>query len=353
MADVNRNRRADPGEAFAVPFEPVVRAVAPDSGRTAPPPLRAFRTRLDTIPPEPLRVRTRSSARFAVRFDEPIVLRDRSPAAWALVDTTTGRAATIEQVYADDDRQQIVLRTEPLAETPHRLRLTRPAAVADSAGNAARPAPLVFTPSPDADTLTVRFLAFLPESATAQPTLMPLDSAGVRFNAPPDSAALAQIAVTDTLGAALPVALTTVDGVRYRVVPTPSVSFRVAVPQPDSTYVRRFTPLPLSERGELTGVVVAPDSGRVVVEAWAGRARYVALADATGAFRLDGLPEGEVRLRFFVDRNENGRWDGGRLAPLVLPEPLRFLDTPQTVRPRWESVIDTVRFEGSDEGSSG
>ena len=352
VGDVNRNRRADPGEAFAVPFEPVARAVAPDSVRTAPV-LRAFRTRLDTIPPEPLRVRTLSNARFAVRFDEPIALRDRSPDAWALVDTTTGRAATVTEVYADDDRQQLVLRTDSLAATPHRLRLTQPTAVVDSAGNAARSEPLVFTPSPDTDTLTVRFLAFLPESADGQRALAPLDTAGVRFNAPPDSAALARIAITDTLGTALPAALTTTDGVRYRIVPPPSAPFRVTVPQPDSTYVRRFTPLPFSERGELAGGVVAPDSGRVVVEARSGTARYVAQADATGAFRLEGLPEGEVRLRFFVDRNGNGRWDGGRLSPLVLPEPLRFLEAPEAVRPRWESVIDTVRFEGSDEAANG
>ena len=351
VADVNRNRRADPGEAFAVPFEPVARAVAPDSARSAPL-LRAFRTRLDTIPPEPLRVRTRSNARFAVRFDEPITLRDRSPAAWSLTDTTTGQSAVVRQVYADDDGQQLVLRTDSLPATPHQLQLTQPA-VADSAGNAARPDPLVFTPSLDADTLTARFLHFLPVSSDAARSLAPLDTAGVRFNVPPDSSVLVRISVTDTLGTAIPFAFSTADGVRYQIIPPPSTPFRVTVPQPDSTYVRRFMPLPLSERGELVGVVMAPDSGQIVVEARIGEARYIALADATGTFRLDDLPGGEARLRFFVDLNENGRWDGGRLAPLIRPEPLYFLDVPQTVRPRWETVIDTVRFAGSDEGSSG
>lgn len=348
VTDADRNRRAGPGEAFAVPADPVVHAAAPDSAGGPPPSLRFFRTRLDTIPPAPIRVRTRSNTRFAVRFDEPVVLRDLAPEAWVLVDSTSGLPAAVREVYADDDPQQIVLTTEPLGTGPHRLWLDRPAAVADSSGNTARPDTLVFTPATEADTLGVRFAGFLPSGSGARTALSPLDTAAVRFNAPPDSATLARIAVTDTLGAALPFALSTDDGVRYRIVPEAEGPFRVEVPQPDSTHARLFDPASPDDLGDLAGVVVAPDSGRVVVEAVAGEARYVAQADATGAFKLTGLPEAEYRLRLFVDRNGNGRWDGGRLAPYRPPEPLRFLDAPQRVRPRWESVIDTVRFEGSE-----
>lgn len=347
VADADRNRRADPGEAFAVPYDPIARAVVPDSAGVSAPSLRLFRTRLDTIPPLPLRVRTRSDARFAVRFDEPVVLRDRTPDAWALVDSSSGRAATIREVYADDDPQQVVLRTEPLAPVPHRLWLTQPTAIADSSGNPARPDTLVFTPPEDADTLGVRFLGFLPSPSDDRTTLSPLDTAAVRFNAPPDSAALARIAVADTLGAPLPISFTTRDGVRYRVVPDATVPFRVEVPRPDSTYARLFVPASPDELGDLLGVIVSPDSGQVVVEAVAGPARYVAQADATGAFTLTGLPEAEYHIRVFVDRDGDGRWDGGRLAPYRPPEPLRFLDAPQRVRPRWETVLDTVRLEGS------
>ncbi len=335
VADANRNRRADAGEAFAVPHDPVV-TVGADSLAAV---LRLFRTQLDTIPPAPLRVRTRSARRFAVRFDEPVVLRDRDPAAWTLADTASGRASPVQTVYADDDPQQLVLVTPPLPATPHRLGLARPSAVADSAGNPARPTPLAFTPSADPDTLTARFLGFLPPSA-----LGARDTAAVRFNAPPDAAALRRIAVTDTLGAALPFGLTTRDGTRYRIVPEADGPFRVAVPQPDSTHTRTFAPLPADARGDLSGVVIA-DSGAVVVEAFGGTGRFTARADAAGAFTLPGLPEGEVRLRVFVDRNGNGRWDGGRLAPYLPPEPLRFVDAPQRVRPRWETVVDTLRIE--------
>lgn len=337
VADVNRNRRADVGEAFAVSYEPVA-TVAPDSTRDVPP-LRFFRTRLDTIPPSPLRVRTRSNRRFAVRFDEPVVLRDRDPAAWSLVDTTTGRSVAVQNVYADDDPQQLVLLTASLTEAGHRVGVVRPTAVTDSSGTPVRPEPLAFTPSTDPDTLQLRFLGFLPAAA-----LGTLDTAAVRFNAPPDSAALRRIAVTDTLGAALPFGLTSRDGTRYQIRVETDAPFRVAVPQPDSTYTRIFTPLSADARGELSGVVVA-DEDPIIVEAFSGAARYTAQADATGAFTLAGLPEGEVRLRVFVDRNSNGRWDGGRLAPYDPPEPLRFIDTPQRIRPRWETVVDTLVIE--------
>lgn len=340
--DANRNRRADPGEAFAAPYDPTVRAVAPDDTTASVPTLRFFRTQLDTIPPAPLRVRTRSRSRFAVRFDEPVVLRDRDPEAWALVDSAAGRPVSIREVYADDDPQQVVLTTEPLSLTTHRLWLARPAAVADSSGNTARSDTLTFVPPAEPDTLGVRFVGFLPETTGA---LSPLDTAGVRFNAPPDSSTLARITVADTLGNALPVTLTTQDGVRYRIVPPPDEPFRVTVPQPDSTYTRLFEPLSPDALGDLAGVVVAPGSGRVIVEAVVGEERYVAAADATGAFALRGLPEGDVRLRLFVDRDGDGQWDGGRLAPYRPPELLRFPDVAQRVRPRWETVVDTLTIE--------
>ena len=251
----------------------------------------------------------------------------------------------VRQVYPDDDPQQLVLVTDSLAARPHRLALVRPAAVTDSSGNAARPDTLVFTPSAAPDTLRLRFLGFLPEGPASRITA---DSAGVVFNAPPDSAALARIAVTDTLGAARPLALTTRDGLRYWAVPEDLEPFRIAVREPDSTYTRTVVPASADERGEVAGVILGA-RGTVLVEVTAGQARMLVRADSAGAFTVGGLPEGEIALRAWVDANGNGRWDGGRLAPYVPPEPLVFLESPPRIRPRWETVIDTLRFPGSAE----
>ncbi len=338
VADGNRNRRADAGEAFAAPFDPISRAAEPDSTRSLEP-LRYFRTRLDTIPPTPMRVRTRSARRFAVRFDEPILLRDRTD-AWTLTDSATSATLPVRQVYADADPQQLVLVTDSLTARPHRLWLARPAAVTDSSGNAARPDTLVFTPSTEPDTLRTRYLGFLPERGGAR---IAADSAGVLFNEPPDSTTLARVAVTDTLDAPLPLRLATRDGLRYWIVPEGYQPFRIAVRDPDSTYTRTVVPRSADERGELAGVVTA--DGPVLVEILVGETRTLVPADSTGAFTVAGLPEGETKLRAWVDRNGNGRWDGGRLAPYVPPEPLVFLDAPPSIRPRWETVIDSLAIE--------
>ena len=333
VADANRNRRADAAEAFAAPPSPTATAAASDSVAA----LRLFRTQLDTIPPRPIRVRTQSARRLAVRFDEPIVLRARSD-VWALTDSTSGQSAAVLQTYPDADPQQLVLVTDSLPASPHRLALERPVTVTDSAGNAAQPEPLVFTPSAAPDTARTRFLGFLPERAGRT------DSAGVRFSVPPDSTWLARIAVTDTLGSALPWPLTTRDGLGYWVRAEANAPFQLLVCTPDSTFVRTVAPLTADERGEVAGIVLA-DGGPVIVEVMRGSERRRATADSTGAFVLGGLPEGEVTLRAWIDRNGNGRWDGGRLAPYAPPEPLAFLDAPQRIRPRWETVIDTLVIE--------
>jgi len=339
VADANRNRRADAGEVFAAPPRPVIHAAEPDSAR-APEPLRLFQTSLDTIPPRPIRVRTLSARRLAVRFDEPVRLRERDD-VWTLTDSTSGQPAAVRLAYPDADPQQLVLVTDSLPARPHRLALDRPGAVVDSAGNAARPAPLVFTPSAEPDTLRTRFAGFLPDGS--QPTVR-ADSAGVRFNAPPDSAMLARVAVTDTLGGALPWPLVTRDGLTYRVFSEDATPFRLIVRSPDSTYVRTVEPISPDERGELAGVVLS-EAGPILVEVVTGQTRRRVAADSSGAFVVRGLPEGEARLRAWIDANGNGRWDGGRLAPYAPPEPLVFLDAPQRIRPRWETVVDTLVIE--------
>src|SRR5690606_6480748 len=77
-------------------------------GRLRTRPLRLFETRLDTIPPRPIRVRTQSARRLAVRFDEPIVLRDRLD-LWTLTDSTSGADTPVLRTYPDTDPQQLVL----------------------------------------------------------------------------------------------------------------------------------------------------------------------------------------------------------------------------------------------------
>jgi len=59
--------------------------------------------------------------------------------------------------------------------------------------------------------------------------------------------------------------------------------------------------------------------------------------ESTFVFRE--LPKGTFRFRAFLDRNQNGRWDGGRIQPYVPPEPLTWSETTVESRPRWTKVL--------------
>jgi hypothetical protein len=59
--------------------------------------------------------------------------------------------------------------------------------------------------------------------------------------------------------------------------------------------------------------------------------------DSTFVFRE--LPEGTFRFRAYLDRNRNGRWDGGRIRSYVPAEPVTWSGETVDSRPRWTNVL--------------
>ncbi len=59
--------------------------------------------------------------------------------------------------------------------------------------------------------------------------------------------------------------------------------------------------------------------------------------ESTFVFRE--LPEGTFRFRAFLDRNRNGRWDGGRIRSYVPAEPVTWSQERVDSRPRWTNVL--------------
>ena len=103
-------------------------------------------------------------------------------------------------------------------------------------------------------------------------------------------------------------------------------------------------PLLLHERG-------LPGPCPIVVELYATdtptapRPYATTQPDTTGAFSFPDLKEGPYRFRAFVDRNGNGRWDGGQILPYRAPEPVFWTTEPLTARPRWDTALeDTLRI---------
>ena len=56
-------------------------------------------------------------------------------------------------------------------------------------------------------------------------------------------------------------------------------------------------------------------------------------------FAFGELPDGQYRFRAYLDRNDNGRWDGGQIQPYVPAEPITWLQDPVEARPRWTTEL--------------
>ena len=359
LQDRNRNQRPDANEPFAVPPLPAI-AAEEDTTRAAetPPWLVANR---DTIAPTVQRVRPRSSRRLIVRFSEAIQLTNRAPEGWLLVDSLSGRPVAIEEVYLfADDPRQVYLRTDSLAETPHRLRSDT--AVTDSSDNPVRADTLGFTPTTTADTLRLRFLGFWPDAAADPLVLPPTAAPGLRFNEPMPPTRLAEIVTAqDSTGQPLAFDAATADGTTYHLRFTPALApgqraeVRIDGRQAggvDTVYTRAFQRIAERDLGSLSGIAATDDtSGALVIELYATDAPtapspYAFInPDSTGAFSFGDLPEGPYRFRLFLDRNGNGRWDGGQILPYQPAEPVVWNTESATVRPRWDSALsDTLRI---------
>ncbi len=65
--------------------------------------------------------------------------------------------------------------------------------------------------------------------------------------------------------------------------------------------------------------------------------RLTTAVDST--FLFERLPEGQYHFRAFLDRNENERWDGGRLQPYRPAEPITWTRQPVEARPRWTTEL--------------
>ncbi|GIV58851.1 MAG: hypothetical protein KatS3mg042_1764 [Rhodothermaceae bacterium] len=347
LRDRNRNRRPDPLEAFAAPPAP---ALVPDT-LDASLERTWVLTTLDTLPPVLRQVQPRSNRRLALRFSDPVRLASTDPAGWLVVDSVAGAPRPVRAVYqVPEDPLRVFVLTDPLAPVPHRLHVH---AVVDSSGNAVREGTARFVPPATPDTVALRFRAFVPDSAAADPyVLAPGERPGVRFNQPVDSTRMARlVAVRDTAGQALAYRTTTPDGVTYRLTldPWPGVPFEVRVDArplgADTVYVRRFRRMTPDETGALGGYVAGDDTtGTLVVELFEAGGKTplrTAVPDTSGLFLFRDLPGGRrYRVRAFADRDGNGRWDGGRLRPYRPAEPAAWSDVLPAVRPRWETIVD-------------
>ena len=348
LTDRNRNRQRDTGEAVAVPPRPIL---IPDTTETASqqgaPWVLAPR---DTTAPSVLRVEPLSRQRATLRFSEPVRLLTLEPSDWSLADSATGVPVTLRELYQPPDAPaSVAFVADPMAPVPHELRYQ---SVVDTSGTAAR-GTVIFIPPAEPDTLTPRFLGFMPQSDSVG-VLMPREQPALRFSLPVDSARLATaVSATDSLDTARPFTTATNDGTTYRLRFTPplalgqTLTLRVS-DQSLADTVRTLRLRRLSDRqlGAHSGVVEAPDrAAPLLVELYRERQRVAqTVAGPDGTFRFELLPEGTYRFRAFSDLDGDGQWSPGSVAPYAPPEPLVWSGAP-TWRARWDAALaDTIRI---------
>ena len=379
LRDNNRNRRPDPGEAVAAPPHPAL----PADSAAAEVPVPWLLTRSDTTGPSLQQVRALSRQRLRLRFDEPVRRGTREPEAWVLRDSTTGARVPVTAVYTAPDREEaIVLRTDPMETGRHWVSIETEL-VTDTLGQEPRPDTARFGAVPQEDTVQTRFRTFVPAEAPPDTAdlypLLPEEAPGVRFNQAPDSSTLRErLSVRDTVETARSYTLSSDDGRTHRVQTDPPLEpgevLEVAVAAgpagPDTTYQRRFYRVSSRRLGALEGRVLRTDttlrvtglersadrtardtaespadsSSEILVELRPGETalpveprRQTVAAGSTFVFRR--LPEGDYRFRAVLDRNGNGRWDGGQIQPYVPPEPLTWNGETTEARPRWTTVL--------------
>jgi hypothetical protein len=300
---------------------------------------------VDTTAPAVRSVRALTARRLAVRFSEAVVLR-AGAGGWTAEDSLSGATLPLRP-YQTGPTEIAAVATATLPAAA-RLRLTATDAVADSSGNALAPfVRSVATAGAAPDTLTARVAAWVPAApADSVRTLTAGAWPGARFTVPPDTSALRLL---DASGAALATRAESDDGLTVRLVPLAAVAegavLTLRVGDGAAAPSRRYRVAEASETGGIVGTVPGA-TGRVVVEATrvGGREAVTVEAGADGRFAFERLAPGRYRLRLWADRDGDGRWSGGRLAPYAAPEPLALVAEPVAVRARWETEVEPERL---------
>ena len=350
LGDQNRNLQPDANEAFAVSAARTLQTTED----TTQSDMQWVITRLDTVAPAVDRARHQSAGRLQVRFSESIVLQGREPERWALSDSASGQHLTVRQVFQlEEDPRTVYLH----ADVPEgrALTLAPDPSITDSSGNSLAPGPVHFDSGARPDTAALRFLRFLPSESDTEVILAPGRAPGLLFSAPPADSLLPQwVTAVDSTEERRPFRSLTRDGTSYLLQFEPGLSpgewIRIRVQADDSLREQQFALASSRDLGSLSGTIrTAADESPVIVEVYdaetGGSPVATAQADSAGNFSVTQLVEGAFHLRFFNDRNRNGRWDGGSIQPYLRAEPITWTAEPVMVRARWDSALaDTLVF---------
>lgn len=312
----------------------------------------------DTTGPTLIKATGRSPRMVELEFSEPIRNDAVPTGAVQVIDTLTGRGLEVLAVAVrHPNRVQYQLMTAMQDSLgAYRIIVT---GVQDSAGNAINPSAnsLTLSPAPTADTAGFQFTAVsVRDSARSLPFRPSIELYGLR----PAKTIIPAGAVTiqDTLGRNIPVEHTWRGSLTLSVRPVRDLAsetwYKLTVREQafedvqgrrgrDTTITVAFQIISADLLGSIEGSVadLSTDdaTGPIVVFAQGvdrtegGSARQT--IPAPGPFVLSNLDEGRYVLAAFRDRNANGLFDPGSVAPHAPSERFRLGSDTLRVRARW------------------
>lgn len=109
----------------------------------------------------------------------------------------------------------------------------------------------------------------------------------------------------------------------------------------DSVLTLRWMTLPDDSLGNISGKILAAESGQWIVELYeAGQYFIVDSLITTNAFEFVGLPQADYLIRVVLDNNQNGVVDRGAVLPFSFSEPFVWHPETLSVRPRWTNETE-------------
>ncbi len=366
VADRNRNRLIDAGEAVGVPPVHFLTADTLGTAPTTPWVMAVF----DTISPTLERVRAISTQDLELRFSEPLNLNvndfsvtdAESLAGLAVFDSLESKVSDVAIYFLESSPRTLFARSKTLAPGSYLLR--GKVAVQDSSLNRASEisAPFVLSSNtPEAKLPT--FLRWMPDSsvvtATLPRTIWPTETFGFQTNLPVDS--LVSASLRDTSGTALKVTFAKRGASSFIFDKTTAFTFN----QPfyldinqkyfgglDSVITGYFQYATDRQLGSLSFVARRRPGDiqqQLVVEVYDAANKAVRILSKVvpegNSVVIDKIPGGK-HLFLRVLQSANKRWFQGQLSPWMPPDPITWIEVVEPIRARWETVLpDTVSFD--------
>ncbi len=348
LVDRNRNQQLDEGERSAHAAESSYLA---KSDSVHIPKLVLWEGGEDAEPPVLSRVRAEDAQVFRLEFSESLSFNPRDFENWSLRDSLSGEETLIiDASMSRHQKSQLLLFTRDSLSSTHLLDLV---GIRDSLGNAMDTLGVVVRPR-----ARVRDKPVFTGLSVLGPALR-RDSIQVLYSSSKialdyDSwldpmrieASLDSLKIEPALWKRSGDGRIVLEG-RNESLARPSRLEVLGLPfGVDTTFTAYYEFLRTSEMGSISGHLSGSSStiAEFYCEAWGKDALDVVILSG-GDFNTSDLPKGSYAARFIEDLDGNERWTSGSLDPFRAPERIQFYSDTLLVQSRFETVLDTLRWD--------